>query len=179
MALLALAAGCTSQSDSPRIALTDVGFALHLPAPMQQALDSLAPGFHTVRTTAFRSDVGQAAAAGAGSMQALFATIGDLDGDGKPDAVVEGTEPGDSALHVIAIMNGAKPVALDVARFPSWDADAVGIYLAPPPAGRTGAFEVVDYPDASTLYQYKDGAFTAATIGSMERLDAAALAASS
>lgn len=45
---------------------------------MQQALDSLAPGFRPV-----------------------------FDGDGTLDAVMEGNRPDDAALHVIAIMNGA------------------------------------------------------------------------
>jgi len=161
-----LAAACSAQPDAPRIQLTDVGFVLHLPPRMQQSLDSLAPGFRTIRTTSFRSDVSQAAAMGAGSMQALFATVRDLNGDGTPDAVVEGTAPGDSALQVIAILNGPHPTALEITSFPVYDADAVGIYVAPPAAGTGGAFEVMNYPDSSTLYTYKDGAFESSSIGS-------------
>ena len=114
-ALLIALSACAGKPDAPRVELTDVGFTLHLPAPMQQALDSIAPGFRTIRTTSFRSDVSQAAAAiGASAMPAVFAAIGDYDRDGTVDAVVEGTAPGDSALRVIAILNGAKPANLPV-----------------------------------------------------------------
>jgi hypothetical protein len=166
--LLTLGA-CAHKVDKPQIQLTDIGFVLHLPPPMQQALDSLAPGFHSIASTSYRSDVAQAAAAGAassGGMPALFATVGDFNGDGLIDAVEEGTVAGDSTLRVVAILNGAKPHAVDVARIASFDADAVGFYLTPPPTGQTGAFELVAYPDSSTVYSYDDGAFTAAKIGS-------------
>jgi len=165
-ALIILLAACAGKPDAPTIQLTDVGFTLHLPAPMQQALDSIAPGFHTVRTTSYRSDVSQAALAGGGGLPALFASLGDFNHDGAPDAAVEGTAPGDSALRVIVILNGAKPTALEVARFASYDADAVGIYLTGPPAGQNGAFVVVNYPDESTLYSYADGGFEGTKIGS-------------
>ncbi len=165
-ALVTLLAGCARKVDDPRIELTDVGFSLHLPPGMQQALDSLVPGFRAVRATSFRSDVSQAAAAmGAGGMPAAFAAIGDFNHDGRIDVVVEGTAPGDSALRVIAIMNGAKPIAVEVTRFPVFDADAVGVYLSIPPAGVAGAFEVVDYPDSTVLYQFADGGLKGRTIG--------------
>jgi hypothetical protein len=164
-ALVTLLGGCAKKVDDPGIALTDVGFSLHLPLPMQQALDSLVPGFRAVRATSFRSDVSQAAAAmGAGGMPAAFAAIGDFNHDGRIDVVVEGTAPGDSSLRVIAIMNGAKPIAVEVTRFLVFDADAVGVYLALPPAGVAGAFELVDYPDSTVLYQYADGDFTGSKI---------------
>lgn len=160
-----LVGGCAKKVDDPRIELTDVGFSLHLPPPMQQALDALVPGFRAVRATSFRSDVSQAAAAtGAAGLPAAFAAIADFNHDARPDVVVEGTAPGDSALRVIAIMNGAKPVAIEVTRFPVFDADAVGIYLSVPPAGVAGAFELVDYPDSTVVYQYADGDFTGSKI---------------
>ena len=163
--LLVLLAACSKTTDDPRVELTDVGFALHLPPAMQQALDSIAPGFRTVRTTSFRSDVAQAAAAtGTNGMAAAFASVGDFDRDGTVDAVVEGTAPGDSALRVIAIMNGAKPTAIDITRFPVYDADAVGVYLTNAPAGTAGAFEVVDYPDSTLVYEYRDGGFNGRTV---------------
>jgi hypothetical protein len=165
-ALATLLGGCTRKVDDPRLELTDVGFSLHLPLPMQHALDSLVPGFRAVRATSFRSDVSQAAAAmGTTVMPAAFAAIGDFNHDARIDAVVEGTAPDDSALRVIAIMNGAKPIAVEVTRFPVFDADAVGIYLSVPPAGVTGAFEVVDYPDSTVLYQYANGDFKGSNIG--------------
>jgi hypothetical protein len=92
-------------------------------------------------------------------MQALFATIADFDGDGTLDAVVEGTVPGDSALRVIAIMNGATPRAMDVDRFPLDDADAVGIYLSRPTGAKPGTLEVVTYPDSSATYRCTGGRF--------------------
>ena len=133
---------------------------LHLPVAMQQALEAQAPGFHTVRSASFRSDVGQDAAE-RGGVQSLFAVLGDFDGDGTQDAVVEGSVPGDSSLVVIAVLNKKSPRAMEVTRFPTYDADAVGIYLSKPAAGKAGAFEVINYPDASTLYVYRDGAFVA------------------
>jgi hypothetical protein len=161
LSLLVLVAACGKTADDPRVELTDVGFTLHLPPAMQQALDSLAPGFRTIRTTSFRSDVAQAAAAtGTNGMAAAFATTGDYDHDGSVDAVVEGTARGDSALRVIAIMNGAKPVAIDIASFPVYDADAVGVYLTNAPATGAGAFEVVAYPDSTIRYEYRDGGFS-------------------
>lgn len=165
LAAIVLLAGCAAKTEDPQIQLTDVGFALHLPAPMQAALDSLAPNFRTIRTTSYRSDVSQAAAAGSGGMPALFAVIGDFDGDGTRDAVVEGTTPGDSSLRVITIMNGPTPVAVEVTHIDSYDADAVGVYLSSPTDGRSGAFEIVSYPDSSQLYQYKSGRFTGTSIG--------------
>ncbi len=166
--LLVLLGGCaTKTADNPRLELSDVGFALHLPPAMQQALDSLAPGFHAVRASSFRSDVSQAAAANGGAgLPAAFAAVGDFDHDGNIDAVVEGTSPSDSALRVIAIFNRATPAAMEVTRFPVYDADAVGIYLSTPPAGVTGAFEVVAYPDSTLLYRYSQGGLQGSKLGS-------------
>ena len=167
LAIVVVLGACSKTADDPRVELTDVGFTLHLPPGMQQALDSLAPGFRAVRTTSFRSDVAQAAAAtGTNGMAAAFASVGDYDRDGTTDAVVEGTVPGDSALRVIAIMNGAKPMAIDITDFPVYDADAVGVYLTNAPAGVAGggAFEVVDYPDSTLVYEYGNGTFTGRTV---------------
>lgn len=161
-------AACAKQPDPPSIQLSDVGFTLHLPAPMQQALDAAAPGFRPVNATSFRSDVAQAAAQSAmasGGMPAAFAAIGDFNHDGATDAVVEGTTPGDAALQVIAILNGAHPKAVAVTRFDSYDADAVGIYLSAPPAGTTGAFAIVAYPDSTVLYQFANGGFEGRNVG--------------
>ena len=159
--------GCsTRQVDSPRVELSDVGFALHLPPAMQQALDSLAPGFRAVRASSFRSDVSQAAAAeGSGALPAAFAAVGDYNGDGLTDAVVEGTAPSGSGLQVITILNGSTPTAQEVTRFPVYDADAVGIYVTNPPKGTKGAFEVVAYPDSTLLFRYQNGAFKGERVG--------------
>lgn len=136
------------------------GPTLQLPPAMQQALDAQAPGFHLVRWASFRADIAQSAAEGAG-LQPLNAVVGDFDGDGTKDAAVEGTVPGDSALVVMAILNRKKPESMEVTRFAEYDADAVGIYLSKPAQGKAGAFEVVNYPDASTLYVFRNGAFVA------------------
>ena len=165
LATVLAACACAGPPDNPRLEFANVGFVLHLPPAMQQAMDSLAPGFRIVRISAFRSDVAQGAAQAAGGMQALFATVADFDGDGTLDAIVEGTTSGDSALRVIAIMNGKKPRAMDVVRYPVYDADAVGIYLSRPTGSRVGTFELVNYPDSSTAYQYKDGRFVGTRIG--------------
>lgn len=164
-ALIALTA-CAAKPDDPRVVFGDVGFVLHLPPGMQHAADSLAPGFRIVRTDKFRSDVSQLAAQDAGTMQPLFASVTDLDGDGSVDAVEEGTVPGDSALRVIAILNGKNPRAMNVVTFPIYDADAVGIYLSIPKGSKAGTFEVVNYPDSSTVYRYANGAFVGTKIGS-------------
>lgn len=166
-ALLLLLSACAKDApDEPRIELSDVGFTLHLPPAMQQALDSVAPGFRATRSASFRSDVSQAAAAmGGTALPAVFAAVGDFDHDGTSDAVVEGTAPSEPGLRVIAILNGAAPTAVEVTRFLVYDADAVGIYLSTPPAGDAGAFEVVAYPDSTLLYRYADGAFLGRNIG--------------
>lgn len=162
-----LLAGCSTKAiDSPRVELSDVGYALHLPPAMQQALDSLAPGFRAVRASSFRSDVSQAAAAqGGGGLPAAFAAVGDYNHDGLTDAVVEGAAPSDTGLRVITILNGVTPTATEVTRFPTYDADAVGIYLSNPPKGTKGAFEVVAYPDSTLLFKYQDGTFKGERVG--------------
>lgn len=161
---LALAA-CSSKPADPGLQFATIGFILQLPPAMQSALDAAEPGFQIVRPDKFRSDVSQQAALGSGKIEALFATLADFDGDGTKDAVVEGTVPGDSALHVVAIMNGAKPHAFEVTTVPVYDADAVGVYLTSAPAGTKGGFELINYPDASTLYTYKSGGFVGSKIG--------------
>lgn len=166
LALAAALGACSRKPEAPAIQLTDVGFTLHMPPAMQQALDATAPGFHAIRTTSYRSDIAQAAAQAGGGLPALSAAVGDFDHDGTQDAVVEGTTPSDSALQVIAIMNGAKPKAIEVDEIGSFDADAVGIYLTGPTGGRTGAFEVHAYPDSSTLFTYSNGGFRATKFGS-------------
>lgn len=157
--LVAVLGACSKQSDQPRVELTDAGFALHLPPAMQSALDSADPGFRTIRTSVYRSDVSQAAAQSAGGLPALIATVGDFNHDGRQDVAVEGTTSGDSALRVIGILAGTPPQVVAVTRFPSYDADAVGIYLSPAPPGDSGAFELVDYPDSSIVYRYENGSF--------------------
>lgn len=134
------------------------GPTLRLPPTMQQALDAQAPGFRMVRWAAFRSDVAQAAIEG-GGLQPLYAAVGDFDGDGTQDAVVEGSMPGDTSLVVIAVLNKTKAEAIEVTRFSAYDADAVGIYLSKPTVGKPGAFEIVSYPDASTAYVFRNGKF--------------------
>ena len=156
-----LSACAPAKQDNPSVQVSAVGFTLHLPPAMQQALDAQAPGFRAVPSATFRSDVSQAAAEAGGGIQALSALVGDFDGDGTTDAVVEGTATGDSSLVVIAILNRARPVAMEVTRFATYDADAVGIYLSKPPAGSPGAFSVVNYPDATTTYAFRDGRFEA------------------
>ena len=164
-ALAIAVSACAGKPDAPRLEFTDVGFALHLPPAMQRAADSLAPGFKPVRTDKFRSDVPQLAAQDAGGMQAMFAAVADFDGDGTPDAIEEGTVPGDTGLRVIAIMNGAKPRAMNVVRYPIYDADAVGLYLSLPKGVAKGTFQVVDYPDSTTVYRYSGGRFVGTKIG--------------
>jgi len=156
----ALAACGTSEADNPRLEIGAGGFTLHLPPAMLESLNALSPGFQQVRSASFRSDVAQAAAEDGGGIQALFAVVGDFDGDGTVDAAIEGSAAGDTSLVVIAILNkGAKPVAMEVTRFPTYDADAVGIYLAKPKGA--AAFQVVNYPDATTTFVYRDGKFAA------------------
>jgi len=157
--------GCNKKPEDPRLTFINVGFSLQLPKAMQQALDSLAPGFRPVTVGKFRSDIAQYAAEAGGGMQALFTTIADFDGDGTLDAVIEGTTPGDSALHVIAIMNGAKPRAMEVDRIPRYDVDAVGLYLSRPTGSKAGTFQLVDHPDSSSVYTYAGRQFVRTKVG--------------
>jgi hypothetical protein len=46
-----------------------------------------------------------------------------------------------------------------------FDGDAVGVYLTEAPGGKKGAFELVNYPDASTVYTYRGGTFVGAKLG--------------
>ena len=156
LSVLLVACG-DSPPENPSLALGAGGFSLNLPPAMQEALTAAAPGFKPVSVASFRSDVSQSAAEG-GGIPSLFAVIGDFDGDGTLDAVVEGAVSGDQSLPVFAVLNKKdKPVAMEVTTFPSYDADAVGIYLSK--ATGTGAFMVVNYPDASTTYAFSGGKF--------------------
>ena len=158
--LLALAACAPSEPGNPSLAIGAGGFTLVLPPAMQQSLVALAPGFQAVRSASFRSDIAQSAAESGGGMQAMFAVVGDFDADGSMDAAVEGSAAGDTSLVVIAILNKAgKPEAMEVTRFATYDADAVGIYLSRPKGA--GAFTVVNYPDASVTYTFRGGKFVA------------------
>ena len=161
-----LLAACSHKPSDPRVEFATIGFTLKLPDGMQQALEAAMPGFHRITPDKFRSDVAQQSALGSGRIEPLFATLGDFDGDGTKDVIVEGTVPGDRGLHVVAIMNGAKPRAFQVTAYPVFDADAVGTYLSAAPNGQKHAFEVVNYPDASYLYTYKAGGFVGSKIGS-------------
>ena len=165
LVLFLVLGACSRKPEAPSVELTDIGYTLHLPKPMQQALDSVAPGFHPIQANSFRSDVSQSAVITAGAASALFATVADFDHDGNPDAVVEGTTPSDSSLQVIAILNGARPRAVPITEFSSYDADAVGVYLSPAPAASGGAFEIVDYPDSTLVYHYAAGAFEGDKLG--------------
>ena len=161
----ALAIGVTgcgkkAEVDNPKLEYTDIGYTMTLPARMQQALDSVAPGLRMINSTKFRADVREASAGESGTAQALFAVVSDFDGDGTQDVAVEGLSPVDSALVVVVVLNnGPKPTAMEISRTRAVDADAVGIYLSRPVKPKPGAFEVVNYPDASTLYFYRDGKF--------------------
>jgi hypothetical protein len=160
------AVACSRTPPEPTLQFATVGFILHLPEGMQSALNAAAPGFKAINPTVFRSGVAQDAAVSGGGLQAEFATLADFDGDGSKDVIVEGAEPGDSALHVVAIMNGAKPRAFEVMNFPLYDADAVGEYLVQPIGAAKGTFEVVDDPDSTTVFTFKGGHFTGKKIGS-------------
>ena len=164
-AIALAASACTRKPEDPQLTFINIGFTLKLPPTMQRALDSLGPGFRPVMVGKCRSDIAQYAAEAGGGMQALFATIADFDGDGTLDAVVEGNSPGDSALSVIAIMNGATPLAMPVARIEQYDADAVGLYLSRPKGIAPRSFELVDYPDSSTVYTYVRGRFVGKKVG--------------
>ena len=165
IALLVTLAACSRKPPDPTVQFSVVGFSLQLPSGMQGALDAAMPGFRMITPDKFRSDVSQQSALGSGKIDPLFATVQDFDGDGTKDVIVEGTVPGDSALHVVAIMNGAKPHAFPVTSIPVFDGDAVGVYLTEAPGGKKGAFELVNYPDASMLYTYRGGAFVGTKIG--------------
>ena len=165
VALLAAAAlsACTARKpDQPSIQLSDIGFTLHLPAPMQAALNAYAPGFHAITTDKFRSDIAQRAAE-TGQLPAMFAAVGDFDRDGNSDAIVEGTTPDDPALQVIAVLNGPHPKAMTVTEFPSYDADAVGIFVAGLSGGR---FEIANVPDSTVVYRWAGGSFSGVKKGS-------------
>lgn len=164
-AIAIAATACTRKPEQPELSFINIGFTLKLPPDMQHALDSLAPGFRSVMVGKYRSDIAQYAAEAGGGMQALFATIADFDGDGTLDAVVEGNTAGDSALSVIAIMNGATPLATLIARTEQYDADAVGLYLSRPKGIAPRSFELVDYPDSSTVYTYVRGRFVGKKVG--------------
>ena len=159
--LAAALIGCNKTPEPPTVQFSGLGFTLHLPDAMQAALDAAAPGFRYIRPDKFRSDVSQAGMMGGKGIQPLFAVVDDFDGDGSQDAIIEGAEPADAGLHVIAIMNGKQPKAFEVTNINPYDADAVGTYLSLP-AGTKGAFDVIRYPDASTRYTYQAGHFVGA-----------------
>lgn len=164
-ALAITAAACNGKFTAPRLTFINVGFTLQLPNGTQHALDSLAPGFRSVNVGKFRSDIAQYAAEAGGGMQPWFATVAGFDGDGNLDAVIEGTTRGDSALRVIAVLNGARPTAMEVTRIPKYDVDAVWRYLSRHMGNGPGTFQLVDYPDSTTAYEHRGGCFVGTKVG--------------
>jgi hypothetical protein len=54
---------------------------------------------------------------------------------------------------------------MPVARIEQYDADAVGLYLSRPKGIAPRSFELVDYPDSSTVYTYLRGHFVGKKVG--------------
>jgi hypothetical protein len=89
--------GCATheERDEPRLFRAEDGPRLHLPAPMQLALVHWNPDFRPLRVRDFALRVrgGAIGALGDGSVtenQALYAVIGDFDGDGRRDVALLG-----------------------------------------------------------------------------------------
>jgi hypothetical protein len=113
----------------------------------------------------FASDVGP--------RQALFAVVGDFDGDGRDDVVMHAHKrtAADSAQVFVAILNQASPRVIEVQRYPHYTGP-LGEYLTYQKAETvrsghekqplnlaTDAFQIVFFEKAASLYYYRDGKF--------------------
>ena len=156
----------------PQLVLHGDHYRLHLPPAMNAAL--VAKGVTDIPQQSDYLPAVRQYASDVGPRQALFAAIGDFDGDRRDDAVVHARVRGrpDSSQLVLALLNdstGAR--AVEVEKYPLYSGP-LGEYLLyqkaetlrsphekAPVTLTTDAFQVVFFEKAAKLYYYRNGKF--------------------
>ena len=161
-----------SALSEPQLVLHGTEYRLHLPPPMAAAL-AREGSFEVPRAEDYNANL-RKYASDVGPRQALFAVVGDFDGDGRDDVVVHARKRGrpDSAQVFMAILNqSAEPRLIEVERYPLYSGP-LGEYLTyqkpetirsghekQPLALTTDAFQIVFFEKAAALHYYRDGKF--------------------
>jgi hypothetical protein len=161
-----------SAATEPRLERVGSGFVLWMPTEMHDALQAHAPGFEALRRRDYGWSIRQYLREKELSIP-LFAVLGDLDGDGRKDAVVHGVR--DSNLVVLAVLNdpsGARAVDIQEEHDFAAQNRRLGTYLVHQRPGtirsgweqkplqlRNDAFAIVYFEKAATLHYYRGGQF--------------------
>lgn len=156
----------------PQLVLHGDQYRLHLPLALNAAL--VAKGVTDLPQQSDYLPAVRQHASDVGPRQALFAVIGDFDGDRRDDAVLHARVRGraDSSQLFLALLNdstGAR--AIEVEKYPLYSGP-LGEYLIyqkaetvrsrhekAPVTLRTDAFQVVFFEKSAKLYFYRDGKF--------------------
>lgn len=173
----------TTRPDVLRIAMRDRAPVLELPGPMRDALRAYAPGYTPWRLQDYDTEVA-ARARGSGALP-LFGAIGDFNGDGVPDLVLQGHDA-TNELSFVILSNQRKFTVIELLRQPLPPeprstkrriyAQHMGpgkidvptgfaAQVGPPPTLTTDAFAEVVEGEAGTLYYWKDGKFVQYPLG--------------
>lgn len=154
----------------PRIVRVGAGFVLHLPRAMDSALRALSPDFRPLRRGQFSRDLLDYAATSEPDA-ALFAALGDFDGDGRLDVAMEGD------IGLVAILNrGAGASAMCVSGCAGGSGEGSGqrdTYIRVQPRGvftmrdedgaavsitlATDGIHEIYFEKAAVLYRYERG----------------------
>ena len=156
----------------PQLVLHGSSYQLHLPPAMHAAL--LAAGVTEIPKAEDYNPAVRRYASDVGPRQALFAVVGDFDGDRRDDVVVHARlrKPADSAQVFMAVLNDSTGAeTIEIERYPFYSGP-LGEYLLyqkaetirsrhekAPLTLKTDAFQVVFFEKAATLYYYQGGKF--------------------
>ena len=163
----------------PRIDQRPGGPVLVLTREMERALGAAYPGFHHWALADYMPEI--RGFAPATDRHAPFAVIGDFDGEGEPDVIVEGHDATRSLmLALLAGTDSVRIIAIDERPLPPGERqrDARWTFLSLVPRGVVRAdtleeggydpipitidrdgFEVVFYGKAANFYYWRDGRF--------------------
>jgi hypothetical protein len=160
-------------ADTPRLERLGRRTLLHLPPRMMAALQAATPGFRTFRRADFAASLPDSVY-GDASKEALFAVIGDFDGNSRLDVVLYGR---DTSVVLVAIVDDkAGPHVFELDR--DTDERVPGVegslsYRAPgdlkgdddQPMRIEHDFFSLDHEMSSAIYYYLDGRFVNMVVG--------------